>query len=201
MRLLLAALVLAPIILAICTPSSSEPIFILNCRLINRGDQIFRQHCKAQDRQDRVCRERDCFARQKQKANTDRSTVPAAQTIIDSSLLEPASPASTTATAESNVENSTAERPVSSLDAPPAAESVTGTSSDATTNDDSINPQGTGSAASGTNVQSGGTDAADSQADNSAGETESSGGDPSGSLSGSGSDSVSDVENSTSGTM
>jgi hypothetical protein len=70
MRILLIAVAVVPCLFLVSAPSSSEPIFILNCRLINISDHLFRQHCKAQDRE---CYGRSCRTRVKLKAKTVRS--------------------------------------------------------------------------------------------------------------------------------
>ena len=67
MRIPLVAAALAPCMLLVATPASSEPIFILNCRLINVDDKLFRQHCKAQERE---CGGVSCFGKARQKART-----------------------------------------------------------------------------------------------------------------------------------
>jgi hypothetical protein len=72
MRISLLMVALVPILLFAATPSLSEPIFILNCRLINVHDHLFRQHCKAQERE---CGGKSCFARAKRKTKTVRTTV------------------------------------------------------------------------------------------------------------------------------
>jgi hypothetical protein len=70
MRILLLAAALAPSLLLASTPSASEPIFILNCRLINTSDWLFHQHCKAQERE---CGGQSCFVRAKQEVKSPRS--------------------------------------------------------------------------------------------------------------------------------
>jgi hypothetical protein len=77
MRILLAAM-LASCMLLGTTPASSEPVFILNCRLINVDDKLFRQHCKAQDRE---CGGVSCFAGAKRKARTLTARMRAARVL------------------------------------------------------------------------------------------------------------------------
>jgi len=47
------AAVLLPVLLTLCSRPSYEPrpVYMLNCRLINSGHWMFRQHCKAESRE------------------------------------------------------------------------------------------------------------------------------------------------------
>ena len=82
MRILLLAAALAPCVLLAPTPASSEPIFILNCRLINVDDKLFREHCKAQDRECGV----SCFVTAKRKARTVNARIRAAAPVPETPL-------------------------------------------------------------------------------------------------------------------
>ena len=97
MRILLLAVALAPCVLLAPTPTSSEPIFILNCRLINVDDKLFRQHCKAQDRE---CGGDSCW-RAKRKARTAKSRIPRAAHLLDTSLSAAENAAETSSVEES----------------------------------------------------------------------------------------------------
>jgi hypothetical protein len=50
MRVSSAAVILVPVMLALCSRPSSETVYLLNCRLINSGPPIYRQGCKAETR-------------------------------------------------------------------------------------------------------------------------------------------------------
>jgi hypothetical protein len=70
MRIWQVALILGLSIFVSARPSKADPIFILNCRLINTNDWLFRQHCKAQESE---CGSRSCFVRTKQKAKSHKA--------------------------------------------------------------------------------------------------------------------------------
>jgi len=52
-RIAPVAAVLLPIMLSLCTRAAYEPrpVYLLNCRLINSGHWMLRQHCKADSRE------------------------------------------------------------------------------------------------------------------------------------------------------
>jgi hypothetical protein len=51
MRVSSAAIILVPVMLALCSKPSSDTTYLLNCRLINSGPAIYRQGCKAETRE------------------------------------------------------------------------------------------------------------------------------------------------------
>ena len=51
MRVSSAAIILVPVMLALCSRPSPDTTYLLNCRLINSGPAIYRQGCKAETRE------------------------------------------------------------------------------------------------------------------------------------------------------
>jgi hypothetical protein len=51
MRVSSAAIILVPVMLALCSRPSPDTTYLLNCRLIDSGPAIYRQGCKAETRE------------------------------------------------------------------------------------------------------------------------------------------------------